>query len=230
MLSPFSQWTNWVALMFMMLRAVYSTHAYPHMHTDMFYFVHSHTHTHTCNSKIGILHADIDTSSRFRRDPRQLDEDEEAWFDDEEEETSGFPPPVSTSELYKKLVGTSTYACTAPSVPHQVKPVVSSPGSPLPGLSPTTPPLFLTSSSYSPRPNAPMKRVQQPVLSEPPASAPTVPVFRSVSTLLDSIIKFSCVELFCWWQGWAWAHPQCMCLHIRLQTFIETVKTLRFGS
>ena len=164
-------------------------HAYPHIHTDvlLYTFTHTHTHTHgTCNSKIGILHADIDTSSRFRRDPRQLDEDEEAWFDDEEEETSGFPPPVSTSELYKKLVGTSTYACTAPSIPHQVKPLASSPGSPLPGLSPTTPPLFLTSSSYSPRPNAPMKRVQQPVSSEPPASAPAVPVFRSVSTLIDS--------------------------------------------
>ena len=140
---------------------------------------------YTCNSKIGILHADIDTSSRFRRDPRQLDEDEEAWFDDEEEETSRFIPPPSMTimEFHKKITGSSTYTCTAPSGPLQVKPLASSPGSPLPGLSPTTPPLFLTSSSYSPRPNAPMKRVQQPVSSEPPpASTPTVPVFRSVST------------------------------------------------
>ncbi len=173
-----------------MLRADYSM---PRLHTHSLSHIHTYTHTlvYTCNSKIGILHADIDTSSRFRRDPRQLDEDEEAWFDDEEEETSGFPPPpISISEFHKKLMGTtSTYTCTAPSVPLQVKPpLVSSPSSPLPGLSPTTPPLFLTSSSYSPRPNAPMKRVQQPVSSEPPpaSSAPTVPVFRSVSTPIDS--------------------------------------------
>ena len=154
------------------------------------------THTCTCThtscpcSKIGILHADVDTSSRFRRDPRQLDEDEEAWFDDEEEETSGVPP-VSAAELYKKLVGTSTNACTASNIPLQAKPFVTSPGSPLPGLSPSVPPLFLTSSSYSPRPNAPMKRVQlqQPASLEHPTSAPpTIPVFRSVSTQMYKLI------------------------------------------
>ena len=135
------------------------------------------------HSKIGILHADIDSSSRFRRDPRQLDEDEEAWFDDEEEEASGFPPVSTTSsELYKKLVGTtSTYTCTTSSVPIQVKPLAASAGSPLPSLSPSTPPLFLTSSSYSPRPNAPIKRVHRPASSDSPSTVSPLPLFRSVS-------------------------------------------------
>lgn len=44
----------------------------------------------------GIIH-NIDVS-RYRRDVRDLDEDEEAWFDDEEEEeissmTENIPPP-----------------------------------------------------------------------------------------------------------------------------------------
>ena len=38
---------------------------------------------------------------RFRRDPRDLDEDEESWFDDEEEATASenVPPPPSIASL-----------------------------------------------------------------------------------------------------------------------------------
>lgn len=37
-----------------------------------------------CSNEAGILHVNRDLL-RWRRDPRELDEDEEAWFDDEEE-------------------------------------------------------------------------------------------------------------------------------------------------
>ena len=45
----------------------------------------------------GIIHS----SGRFRRDPRELDEDEESWFDDEEEATASenVPPPPSIASL-----------------------------------------------------------------------------------------------------------------------------------
>ena len=41
------------------------------------------------------------SSGRFRRDPRELDEDEESWFDDEEEATASenVPPPPSIASL-----------------------------------------------------------------------------------------------------------------------------------
>ena len=140
-------------------------------------------------SKIGILHAD---TGRFRRDPRQLDEDEEAWFDDEEEVDTSVP--VLTVAEFAKIIGplqtipssTSLSSTVPQAVPSQVKMSAPSPGSPLPSLTSSSPPLFLTSSSYSPRPNAPIKRAapRSTYLQHTSSATPSAPVFRSVSSTI----------------------------------------------
>ena len=93
--------------------------------------------------QVGILYG-----SRFRRDPRQLDEDEEAWFDDEEETT-----------------------CTKDNL-------TSSPDSDrLPTITSTTPtkttpsPYPFTLSSYSPRPPGALTRLPLVETKPPPISA-----------------------------------------------------------
>ena len=49
--------------------------------------------------------------TRYKRDPRQMDEDEEAWFDEEDEEETSMrvsrsdPPPAEHTGLEKRILG-----------------------------------------------------------------------------------------------------------------------------
>lgn len=94
----------------------------------------------------GILHVNRDLL-RWRRDPRELDEDEEAWFDDEEESV------VTTTPLT--------------SSPVSQPPTITKPSPPLTSSSP------FTQLSYSPRPSdqsrpPPGHYSNPPLKSDPP--------------------------------------------------------------
>ena len=93
---------------------------------------------------MGILYG----ASRFRRDPRQLDEDEEAWFDDEEETTCPTDNLTSSPDLDRLPTITRT------------TPTKSTPSS-----------YPFTLSSYSPRPAGALTRLPLVETKPPPISA-----------------------------------------------------------
>lgn len=105
--------------------------------------------------------------TRYRRDPRDLDEDEEAWFDDEEEDSStlseNIPPSIPTP------------GSSVPSISHRL----SSP---------------LTSLSYSPRPsNMTYSRTAAQLLSTQPRLSGLSTV--SDITVQDSVCVCVCTVL-----------------------------------
>ena len=94
--------------------------------------------------QVGILYG----ANRFRRDPRQLDEDEEAWFDDEEETTCPTDNLTSSPDLDRLPTITRT------------TPTKSTPSS-----------YPFTLSSYSPRPAGALTRLPLVETKPPPISA-----------------------------------------------------------
>lgn len=72
------------------------------------------------NCPRGIIHGSM---ARFRRDPRELDEDEETWFDEEEEGVvlESTPPPPSIASLPR---------LSPPGISKSLSPPPTSPSSP----------------------------------------------------------------------------------------------------
>lgn len=142
-------------------------------------FIFSEHFSLFCSKIEGIIYG-ADVASRFRRDPRQLDEDEEAWFDEEEEFTvTPTVPPVDNSN-------TTTTPPLTSSPKNNIPPITSiSPIAPITTTSPSAPPTSPTStpslapfsavavSSYSPRPLGVRPKYQQVLLHN--KGSPTLP-------------------------------------------------------
>lgn len=108
-------------------------------------------------SQVGIVY----DTGRFRRDPRQLEEDEEAWFDDEEETVTPTENLTSSPDLSR-----------------------------LPPITGATPPTTRSSSSspftlpsYSPRPAGALTRL--PLMEK---KMPTISAVSSYMYILTSCI------------------------------------------
>lgn len=137
---------------------------------------------HMCNvlalsppSSPGILHGGDVLLSRFRRDPRQMEEDEEAWFDEEEEITAIHSDPFTSSptlSLSPIPLPTFSNTSTSTSPPVTVSTTSSPPHPPIPrcpsytnllapsssSSSSSTAPSPFTQVSYSPRPASALTR------------------------------------------------------------------------
>ena len=122
--------------------------------------------------------------TRYRRDPRQMGEDEEAWFDEEEEEVTAIytdpftssptPPlhslPVPTSSTSPPSTTSTTSTTSTSSSPHSpptirldatltsIPPSSTSSSSPSKSIPAPSP---FTQVSYSPRPPAALNRAPQ---------------------------------------------------------------------
>lgn len=106
----------------------------------------------------GILYGSIE-AGRFRREPRQLDEDEEAWFD-EEEESSTKPAPSYLIRMGPENFAPEEAVTSSPTIE---KPPVAS--------SPTPSPSPFTTVSYSPRPAGALSRISANDTKPPTISA-----------------------------------------------------------
>ena len=154
----------------------------------LYCLVHNDYRTHR---KEGILH-NASSSSRFRRDARELDQDEEAWFNNEEEQLS----PVTT---------------TATSSPKFFAAPLTSSTSPTPSL-PSHPSPF-THVSYSPRPN-------KPPPGHASASKSTSTVSRCGQ--LDIIVTNNCDDLCLLFVACTHCSHTCSLSHIHTHTYIHT--------
>lgn len=147
------------------------------------------------SSSPGILHGSGEVLlSRFRRDPRQMEEDEEAWFDEEEEITATHSDPFpssSTLSLNSIPILTLSGSTTSSSVTVST---TSSPFHPPIPRCPSYANLLAPSTSPSPAPSPAPSPFTQVSYSPRPASALTR------SPLLESAIKAPIVTQVCTWR------------------------------
>ena len=142
--------------------------------------------------------------TRFRRDPRQMAEDEEAWFDEEEEEeitalytdSLTFFPTQTLDSIPLNHPPDKNHSTSPPPAPHTlVSSSTTLPPSttfttsttsttvttPTPSLTSSPAPSPFTQVSYSPRPQAALNRAP---LVEPAIKTPIVTQVSSVSMCL----------------------------------------------